>query len=82
MRQASVPVLDNFFHWLLEERRERLHKASSLQTYWNAWTMIRQQKTTLTVEPQLKAAMDGVCINGTPSSQVRLTLRSHRSGSS
>lgn len=41
----SINVLYAFWDWLLTERKASIGAASSLQTYWNAWCLVRKQES-------------------------------------
>ncbi|KAF2158757.1 hypothetical protein M409DRAFT_30718 [Zasmidium cellare ATCC 36951] len=61
LKTMPIQVLDNFFHWLLHRRRESLRSASSLQTYWNVFTLMRRSETGIIDVPLLiKSQMHGV----------------------
>jgi len=58
LRTIPIKVLDSFFHWVLHTRRESLRSASSLQTYWNVFTLMRRSETGIIDVPLLiKAQM-------------------------
>lgn len=57
----SIKVLYTFFSWLLGERKGSIGAASSLQTYWNAWCLVRKQETGgHQLDPLIKTQMRGV----------------------
>ncbi|KUL81733.1 hypothetical protein ZTR_09836 [Talaromyces verruculosus] len=47
----------NFWDYTLTTRRDRIDAASTLQTYHNVWTLIREQKTGLSIPQSLKKPM-------------------------
>lgn len=56
-----IKVLYTFFDWLLRERKDSLGAASSLQTYWNAFCLLRKQETGRhQIDPLIKSQMHGV----------------------
>jgi hypothetical protein len=66
----------NFWDYTITTRRDRIDAASTLQTYYNVWTLVRQQKTGLNIPNSFKGAMSDVRIRrlhltrpGTPSNQ-------------
>lgn len=60
-RGITVNVLYAFFDWLLTKREDSIGAASSLQTYWNAWCLVRRQETgCFQVDPLIKNQMHGV----------------------
>ena len=60
LRLAPISVIDTFFNWVLSFRSDTLRCASSLQTYWNAFTLVRKKRTGVAVDPTLKSQMEGV----------------------
>jgi hypothetical protein len=59
----------NFWDYTLTTRRDRIDAASTLQTYHNVWTLIREQKTGLSIPQSLKGPMADV------STRLRYCLR-------
>ncbi|KAK3669459.1 hypothetical protein LTR78_010645 [Recurvomyces mirabilis] len=45
LRSYQVNDLYDFVHWMLRERKGRIKKARTVQTYWNTLTLIRQLET-------------------------------------
>ncbi len=61
LEDISINVLYAFFDWLLRERKDSLGAASSLQTYWNAFCLVRKQETGRhQIDPLIKSQMHGV----------------------
>ena len=61
LQEIPIRGLYNFFHWLLTVRRESFRAASSLQTYWNVFSLIRKKETGLVfIDPTIKAQMTAV----------------------
>lgn len=61
LREIPLRSLHNFFHWLLTARRKSIREASSLQTYWNVFGLIRKKETGLVfIDPTIKAQMTAV----------------------
>jgi len=61
LRSFRVRDLYDFFHWMLRERRGRIKKARTVQTYWNTLTLVRQLETgCFDVEPAVQVEMCGV----------------------
>ena len=57
----SINVLYAFFDWLLRERKDSLGAASSLQKYWNAFCLLRNQEPGRhQIDPLIKSQMHGV----------------------
>ena len=56
LESMSINVLYAFFDWLLRERKDSLGAASSLQTYWNAFCLLRRQETgRYQIDPLIKS---------------------------
>lgn len=50
-----IKVLDNFFHYVLYSRRGSVCHVSTLQTYWNVFTLMRRKETgILAIDPLVK----------------------------
>lgn len=65
LRQIPIQVLHNFFHWMLQSRSDTLRAASSLQTYWNTFCLVRRKETGLHhIDPLTKSQMHGVSSYG------------------
>ncbi|KAK4570553.1 hypothetical protein LTR86_002635 [Recurvomyces mirabilis] len=61
LRSYQVPDLYDFFYWMLSERKGRIKKTRTVQTYWNTLTLIRQLETgSFDVEPAVQVEMCGV----------------------
>jgi hypothetical protein len=56
----SIQTQFNFWDYTITKRRKRFDAASTLQTYYNEWTLIRRQKTGLSIPDPFKDAMTGV----------------------
>jgi len=69
LRSFLVEDLYNFFYWMLSDRRGRIRKARTVQTYWNTLTLVRQLETgCYDVQPAVQIEMCGVCTS--PSHQM------------
>ncbi|KAL2829106.1 hypothetical protein BJY01DRAFT_261370 [Aspergillus pseudoustus] len=53
-------TLFNFFDYTITTRRQHIDAASTIQTYWNYWTLIRKHKFGLSIPPSIKDGMVGV----------------------
>lgn len=61
LRSYRVQGLYDFFYWMLSDRRGRIKKARTVQTYWNTLTLVRQLETgCFDVEPAVQVEMCGV----------------------
>ncbi len=61
LKLIPIKVLHNFLHWILQERSETLRTASSLQTYWNTFCLVRKKETGYHLtDPLVKSQMHGV----------------------
>ena len=61
LKGISINVLFVFFDWLLSVRKDRLGAASTLQTYWNVFCLVRKKETgCLEIDPLIKSQMHGV----------------------
>jgi hypothetical protein len=50
---------------MLRERKGRIRKAGTIQTYWNTLTLVRQLETKqFEIAPQVQIEMCGVCRPG------------------
>ena len=57
----SINVLYVFFDWLLTNRKGTLGAASTLQTYWNVFCLMRKKETGYQmIDPLVKSQMHGV----------------------
>lgn len=62
LKTISVNVLYVFFDWLIEKRKDTLGAASTLQTYWNVFCLVRKKETGYhMLDPLIKSQMHGVC---------------------
>ena len=62
LRGISINVLYVFFDWLLSVRKDTLGAASTLQTYWNVFCLVRKKETGCQIiDPLVKSQMHGVC---------------------
>lgn len=61
LKAMPIKVLDNFFHYVLHTRRASVRHASTLQTYWNVFTLMRRRETGIVdITPLVKTQMHGV----------------------
>lgn len=61
LKAMPIKVLDNFFHYVLHVRRASVRHASTLQTYWNVFTLMRRKETGIVdINPLVKTQMHGV----------------------
>ena len=61
LKGISIYVLFVFFDWLLSVRKDRLGAASTLQTYWNVFCLVRKKETGyLEINPLIKSQIHGV----------------------
>ncbi len=59
--KISINVLYVFFDWLLSSRKDTMGAASTLQTYWNVFCLVRKKETgSLEIDPPVKSQMHGV----------------------
>jgi hypothetical protein len=56
----SIKTQFNFWDYTITKRRKRFDAASTLQIYYNEWTLVRRQKTGLSIPDLFKDAMTGV----------------------
>jgi hypothetical protein len=56
----SIQTQFNFWDYTITKCRKRFDAVSTLQTYYNEWTLIRRQKTGLSNPDPFKDAMTGV----------------------
>ncbi|KAL2814347.1 hypothetical protein BDW59DRAFT_154427 [Aspergillus cavernicola] len=62
----DIRTLFNFFDYTITTRREYIDAASTIQTYWNYWALIRKQDFGLSIPPSIKDGMVGVSISRCP----------------
>ena len=61
LKLFPIGVLNSFFHWLLHERSDSLHAKSSVQTYWNALSLVRRNETgCCVIDLETKSEWQGV----------------------
>jgi len=61
IKEVSINVLYVFFDWLLLVRKDTLGAASTLQTYWNVFCLVRKKVTGCQeIDPLVKSQMQGV----------------------
>ncbi|KAK4887989.1 hypothetical protein LTR49_028893, partial [Elasticomyces elasticus] len=60
LRSYRVQDLYDFFYWMLSDRRGRIKKARTVQTYWNTLILVRQLETgCFDVEPAVQVEICG-----------------------
>lgn len=61
IKEVSINVLYVFFDWLLLVRKDTLSAASTLQTYWNVFCLVRKKITGFQeIDPLIKSQMQEV----------------------
>lgn len=71
LKSFTINVIYTFFHWLLTIRKGSISAASSLQTYWNVFCLIRKKETGChQIDSLIKSQMHGVY-----QSLLRISLR-------
>lgn len=56
----NIRTLWTFFDYTVTNRRQYINAASTLQTYWNVWTLVRREKVGLSIPGLIKDKMTGV----------------------
>lgn len=83
LQKISINVLYAFFDWLLSVRKDRVGAVSTLQTYWNAFCLVRKKETGYqAIDPLIKSQMHGVRSKPLTSILLRLTTSSTPSSNS
>ena len=61
LKRIPIKVVHSFFHWVLRQRSDTLRAASSLQTYWNTFGLVRRKETgCCVIDAEIKRQWQGV----------------------
>ena len=61
LKRISINILFVFFDWLFSVQKDRQSAASTLQTYWNVFCLVRKKETDRPeIDPLIKSQIHGI----------------------